>query len=73
MMAASSAWLAWAAVSEVTAEQVSADHFFFFFLPGVRRRTIWMAWAACGKASPAAMAVTLRMRRSVRPCPCPGT
>jgi len=35
----------------------------------VVRRMIWMAWAACGKASPAATAVTLRVRRSVRPCP----
>jgi hypothetical protein len=28
-----------------------------------------MAWAAWGKASPAAAVVTFRVRRSVRPCP----
>jgi hypothetical protein len=62
MMAASPAGLAWAAVSEVIAQTVSRDHFFF---PGsLRRRTIWMAWAACGKASPAATAVIFRVRRS---------
>src|ERR1035441_2907858 len=67
MMAASPAGLAWAALSEGTAQTVSRDHFFFRL--SRRRRTIWMAWAACGKASPAATAVTLRVRRSARPCP----
>ena len=35
----------------------------------VRRRTIWMACTAWGKARPLATEVTFRMRRSVRPCP----
>jgi len=65
MLAASRAGLACVTPSEVTAWQVSRDH-----LPlTLRRRVIWMAWAACGKARPRAAAVTLRARRSVRPCP----
>jgi hypothetical protein len=39
----------------VIAWTVSRDH---FFVPRrLRRRTTWMAWAACGKASLAATAV----------------
>jgi hypothetical protein len=65
MMAASWAWVAWMARSEVTAQQVSAGHFPFT----LRRRTIWMAWQAWAKARPLATAVTLRVRRSVRTSP----
>src|SRR6516165_11933232 len=67
-MAASLDGLAWAAVSEVMAWTVSADHFRFFpFLAVARRRMTWMAWVACGKASPWATAVTFRVRCSRRP------
>jgi hypothetical protein len=52
-------------VSEVIAQAVSGDRLFF---PGsLRRRTIWMAWAACGNASPPTTAVTLRVRRAQPP------
>lgn len=48
------------AVSDVTAKQISIDH---FFLPcSFLRRWIWMAWAA-GEGRSGATAVTLRVRR----------
>ena len=63
MMAARSAGRAWMAVSEVIAYRPSQQLASFPFR-GRRRRTIWMAWAACGKASPAATAVIFMVRRS---------
>ena len=65
-MPASWSGRAWVTVSEVTAQAVSVDHFLLF--SGRRRRTIWMAWAASGKASPAVTVVIFRVRRSARPC-----
>jgi thiamine pyrophosphate-dependent acetolactate synthase large subunit-like protein len=65
MMAASSTELAWVTVSDVIAQTVWGDH--FFFRSSLRRRMIWMTWAACGNASPAATALTFRARRSGRP------
>ena len=41
----------------------------FLLFSGRRRRMIRRAWAACGKARPAATAVTFTVRRSARPWP----
>ena len=67
---ASWAGVAWLAVRLVTAQMVKVRH---LLVPetGRMRRVTRMAWAAWGKASPAAREAACRVRCSSRPCPRP--